>query len=67
LSPIAVVDVPVDNEYSLPPRRQGCRADGDVVKQAEPYGAVGFGVMTGWPHGDEGHAFSLSLQRGDGF
>src|ERR1700722_8897991 len=37
LCPIAVVDVPVDDEHSLALRRQCCRADGNVVEQAEPH------------------------------
>ncbi len=65
LGSIAVMDVPVDDQYPVAFGCKRCRTHGNVVQQAEPHCAVCFSVMSRWSHGDEGDAFTLQLQGSD--
>jgi hypothetical protein len=58
LGPVAVVDVPVEDQRALDPvgRARVRRGDGDVVEEAEAHCSVGLGVVAGRPQPAEGEA-----------
>jgi hypothetical protein len=56
LGAVAVMDIEIDHGHTVQPpgfQRMAC-GDGDAGKQAEPHGAVAFGVVAGRARGDKG-------------
>ena len=69
LGPVAVVDVPVEDQDALGAARgdRVRRGDGDVVEQAEAHRARALGVMAGWPgpqNANAGLAGRAAIGRG---
>ena len=67
LCAVAVMNVPVHDEDPMSLGRQRRRADGDVVEQAEPHGAVALGMVTWWSHRNKGDPIASAFERSDGF
>ena len=66
LGPVAVVDVPVDDQHPLPGRHQGGGGHGDIVDQAEAHRPVGQGMVARRPGGHKAGAVAPLTQHLDG-
>jgi hypothetical protein len=62
LSPVPVMDVPIDDEHALSDIGESSSSDCDVVEEAEPERAIAQGVMARGASGDERHPVRLVSQ-----
>jgi hypothetical protein len=62
LRAVAVVHVPVDDQYPLALVDQCRGRDGDVVQQAKAHRPVRQGVVSGGTHRDEANTVAATLQ-----
>ena len=62
LRPIAVMDIPVDDEHALVAFDELSCGDGNVVEETKAHSAVVESVVTRWPRDDEADPLTSALE-----